>query len=77
MSESLKTPPEAIKAFRDDHKLDQASLDRLFGFSSGGRATRRWEAVGAPYYVSILIAYAEEHGLDIMEQMASEREVDS
>lgn len=70
-----KTPAEAVTAFRERNRLDQASLDRLFGFSSGGRATRLWEAGGAPYYVAIVIAYADIFGLAKMEELAAGREL--
>lgn len=70
---NLKTPAEAVKAFRDRHHLDQEGLDRLLGFSSRGRATRRWEAEGAPYYVTILMAYADAFGLGKMEELAASR----
>lgn len=71
-----KTPAAAVTSFREKHRLDQASLDRLFGFTSGGRATRLWEAGGAPYYVSILIDYAETFGLAKMEELAASRELE-
>ena len=45
------------------------------GFSSGGRATRRWEAEGAPYYVTVLMAYADTYGLGKMEELAAAREL--
>lgn len=64
---------DAVKAFREKHELDQAALDRLLGFSSGGRATRRWEGEGPPPYAMILIAYADKYGLDLMEEMAVQR----
>ncbi len=78
MSEDTKgkVSPETVVAFREAHKLDQASLDRLLGFSSGGRATRRWEAKGAPAYVGVLFAYADLYGLQIMEDLARMREGD-
>ena len=75
MSDTLKTPPEAVVAFREAHGLDQSELDRLLGFSSGGRATRRWEAEGAPYYVTVLMAYADKFGIGIMEKLAQAREL--
>lgn len=70
------TPKEAVLAFRERHGLDQPETDRLMGFSSLGRTTRRWEAEGAPYYVSLLIAYADAYGLDLMRQMAAELELE-
>jgi hypothetical protein len=51
----LKTPPEEVRSFRERHKLDQETLDSLMGFYSNGRATRRWEAEGAPFYVTVLM----------------------
>lgn len=71
-----KTPALAVTDFRERHRLDQASVDRLFGFSSAGRACRRWEAEGAPYYVTILMAYADAYGLAKMEELAAHRELD-
>lgn len=71
----LKTPADAVSAFRERHKLDQAQMDHLFGFSSGGRATRRWEAEDAPYYVTILMAYADKFGIDLMKEMAEMRDL--
>lgn len=76
MTKHLKTPADKVREFREAHGLDQAGLDRLLGFSSGGRATRRWEAEGAPYYVTILITYADEHGLGMMEKLALSRELE-
>lgn len=64
------TPGENVRAFRQRHKIDQPTVDRLLGFSSEGRATRRWEAEGAPYYVTILMAYADKYGLELMEELA-------
>lgn len=66
------TPGEDVNAFRAHFKLSQADLDRLFGFVSGGRTSRRWEAQGAPRYVRILMAYAHLYGLDVMEHLAKE-----
>ena len=70
-----KTPPVVVTDFRERHRLDQAAVDRLFGFSSAGRACRRWEAEGAPYYVTILMAYADTFGLAKMEELAAGREL--
>lgn len=72
---NLKTPAMAVTDFRERHRLDQAAVDRLFGFSSGGRACRRWEAEDAPYYVTILMAYADIYGLAKMEELAAGREL--
>lgn len=65
-----KTPAAAVVAFRDRHGLTQEEVDRLFGFSSGGRACRRWEDEDAPYYVSVLIAYADKFGIETMKEIA-------
>lgn len=70
-----KTPATAVTDFRERHRLDQAAVDRLFGFSSGGRACRRWEAEGAPYYVTILMIYADTYGLAKMEELAASQEL--
>lgn len=56
------------------HGLDQEGLDRLFGFSSKGRASRRWEQEGAPAYVGVIMAYIDQHGLALAQEMASQRE---
>lgn len=74
MPDELKTPAEAVKAFRERHRLDQAGLDRLLGFASGGRATRRWEASGAPYYVTLLMEYGDRFGVGLMEELAARRD---
>ena len=71
-----KTPKEAVTDFRERHRLDQEGIDRLFGFSSKGRACRRWESEGAPYYVTILMAYADTYGIAKMEELAASRELD-
>lgn len=73
MSDKMRVSPETVVAFREAYGLDQAGLDRLMGFTSKGRATRRWEAKGAPAYVGILFAYADAYGLALMEQMALNR----
>jgi hypothetical protein len=70
-----KTPASAVLDFRERHRLDQAAVDRLFGFSSAGRACRRWEAEDAPYYVTILMAYVDTYGLAKMEGLAAGREL--
>jgi hypothetical protein len=70
-----KTPASAIIDFRERYRLDQGAVDRLFGFSSEGRACRRWESVGAPYYVSILIAYVDAYGIEKMEELAASLEL--
>lgn len=71
----LKTPAAAVAAFRERHKLDQKAMDHLFGFSSDGRATRRWEAENAPYYVTILMAYADKFGIELMKELAEMRDL--
>lgn len=73
MTDKTRVAPETVVAFRENYGLDQAALDRLMGFTSKGRATRRWEAKGAPAYVGILFAYADAYGLALMEQMAIDR----
>jgi hypothetical protein len=66
----LKTPAGDVRDFRERHGLDQARLDQLLGFSSKGRATRRWEAEGAPFYVTILMTYADKYGIKVMAELA-------
>lgn len=70
-----KIPGSAVTDFRERHRLAQEWVDHLFGFSSGGRACRRWEAEGAPHYVGILMAYADAYGLAMMETMAAARKL--
>jgi DNA-binding transcriptional regulator YiaG len=68
-----RTPREAVQAFRERHKLSAEALDRLFGFASLGRTTRRWEDPlerGAPTYVTLLMAYADKFGLTKLEELA-------
>lgn len=76
MPDNVKTHPSVVTDFRERHRLDQEAVDRLFGFSSGGRSCRRWERDGAPHYVSILMAYADQHGLALMEQLAASRDLE-
>lgn len=70
----MKTSAEAVLDFRVRHNLTGRDLDSLMGFSSDGRATRRWEAEGAPYYVTVLMAYADRYGLDVMRDLAAKRD---
>lgn len=65
-----KTSPDRVREFRKRHGLTAEEMDRLFGFSSNGRATRRWEAEDAPAYVGVLIAYMDLHGLDEARRIA-------
>ena len=67
-----KVPSEDVVAFRERHQLDQEALDLLFGFSSKGRTTRRWEAVGAPRYVAVLMSYVDTYGLQLMLDMTND-----
>lgn len=56
-----------VQKFRERHKMTGEQLDRLFGLSSKGRATRRWEDPmenGAPSYITIMMAYCNEFGCD-------------
>jgi hypothetical protein len=69
-----KTSPEMVRDFRVRHELEQDELDNLMGFFSDGRATRRWEAEGAPYYVTILMAYGDRYGLGVMKELAARRD---
>lgn len=70
----MKTPGKAVAEFRERHDLTGHELDNLMGFFSDGRATRRWEAEGAPYYVTILMAYGDRYGLDVMRELAARRD---
>lgn len=68
-----KTPPERVVAFRQRHRLTTEELDRLFGFTSKGRATRRWEKEGAPAYVEVTMAYMDKLGLKTAREIATAR----
>lgn len=74
MKDDAKTPAHLVRSFRESHELTTEAMDRLCGFSSKGRTTRRWESVGAPYYVTILMAYANKFGIGLMEKLATDRE---
>jgi antitoxin component HigA of HigAB toxin-antitoxin module len=67
------TSPEVVKSFRQRHGLSSKDLDRLFGFSSDGRTTRRWEAEDAPPYVEVMIEYMDKHGIELAEKIAQRR----
>lgn len=69
-----KTSPERVRAFRERHDLSAEEMDRLFGFSSKGRSTRRWEAEDAPPYVEVLMAYMDAHGIKLARDIAKGRE---
>lgn len=69
-----KTSPDDVREFRSRHDLSAEEMDRLFGFSSKGRATRRWEAEDAPPYVGVLMAYMDVHGLNLAKDIAKGRE---
>jgi hypothetical protein len=69
-----KTSPEIVRDFRKRHGLTAEDMDRLFGFTSSGRATRRWEAEDAPSYVGVLIGYMDKHGTGLAEEIAKTRE---
>lgn len=63
------TDRTAVQAFRERHKLTGVQLDNMFGLSSGGRATRRWEDPmenGAPSYITIMMAYCNKFGCDTL-----------
>lgn len=67
---SVKVPPKEIKAFRQRHRLTAEEMDDLFGFTSGGRSTRRWEKEDAPGYVRVLMGYFDKFGLDEARKIA-------
>ena len=69
-----KTPPGVIRDFRLRHDLSAEEMDNLFGFSSKGRATRRWEKEDAPPYVGLMIDYMDRFGLDIAKKAAERRQ---
>jgi hypothetical protein len=73
---AMKTPGSAVRDFRLRHNLTGHEFDNLMGFFSDGRATRRWEAEDAPYYVTILMAFADRYGLDVMRELAAQRDKD-
>lgn len=61
-----KTPKAEVKAFRERYGLTQSDLDLLLGFTSGGLAVARWEREDAPYYVTLLFAMVDAHGIDLL-----------
>lgn len=65
-----RTPAAAVRKFREQYNLTGEEMDRLFGFSSDGRTTRRWESAGAPYYVTLMIAYVNAHGIELMQRLS-------
>lgn len=68
------TSADRIVKFRRTHGIDQAELDRLLGFSSEGRTSRRWENEGiAPSYVGLLLDYMDLYGLEVARTLAQER----
>lgn len=71
---ALKTSPDSVREFRERHRLTTEEMDRLLGFTSNGRVTRRWEAEDAPPYVGVLMAYMDAHGLSIARHIATARE---
>ncbi len=75
-AEEFKVPAMAIFNWRSSLGLPQRSIDRLFGFTSKGRACRLWEVKGAPPYVEVFKAYVDKYGLDLADEMAKARESD-
>lgn len=71
------TPPERISSFREDYDMDQEALDRLLGFRSMGRTTRRWEREGAPPYVDVLLSYMSRYGIGEAERIAQLRDCET
>lgn len=68
-----KTPADRVIRFRQQHGLTTEELDRLFGFTSKGRATRRWESEGAPAYVEVAMTYMDKFGLKTAREIATAR----
>lgn len=68
-----KTSSDRVREFRERHGLTTGELDRLMGFSSNGRATRRWEAEDAPPYVEVLMVYFDKFGLGEARKLAALR----
>lgn len=65
--------PSQVKDFRSRHGLTAEEMDRLFGYSSKGRATRLWESNGAPTYVGVLMNYMDKFGLGVASKTADQR----
>lgn len=70
-----KTPADRVRQFREKHGLTTGEMDRLMGFTSNGRATRRWEAEDAPPYVEVLMVYMDKFGLAEARLIATDREL--
>lgn len=47
-SDGFKVQAASVAAWRAALGLTQRQVDRLFGFTSGGRSSRTWEEKGAP-----------------------------
>lgn len=72
---TTRVEPEDVLAFRKRHEIKtQPMLDHLFGFLSGGRSTRAWEANGAPAYVGLIFKLVDTYGIDLLRQVAAERD---
>lgn len=70
-----RTERSKVREFRQRHNLSGEQLDRLFGFQSKGRATRRWEdplEKGTMPPVTLLMAYVDEFGWDELRRIADE-----
>lgn len=73
---ALKKAPvsaELVKDFRERNHLRLSDVDSLLGFTSGGKTCARWESEGAPQYVGVMLAYIDQHGLEIAERLWAQR----
>ena len=69
-----RNPQEQAVEFRERHKLDYEGIDRLLGFVSRGRSSRRWEENGVPTYADTLMAYIDEYGTDLAQEVITKRD---
>lgn len=70
----FRIPAAQAWQWRVKHNLTQPAVDRLLGFTSLGRAARRWETDGAPPYVEVLMAYIDKYGPELAEAVAKKRD---
>lgn len=62
------------KYFLQDGGPNYRATDRILGFVSQGKSSRRWLKDGIPPGVATLMAYIEEFGRDVAEELALKRD---
>ena len=72
-SNDFKVPAARVVEWRAAHGLLQRDVDRLFGFTAGGRSCRTWEDRGAPSYAEVFMAYVDAHGTALAMALVDER----